>query len=85
VLVSSLYLASAIAQPTASKLSEEFGPRRVFLTGISTFGYIGSIASSAIISIVFHSGVGDSHLTPSPGSWSPSVCSASRSLLLTVN
>lgn len=34
VLVSSLYLASAIAQPTAGKLSEEFGPRRVFLVGI---------------------------------------------------
>ena len=34
VLVSSLYLASSIAQPTAGKLSEEFGPRRVFLSGI---------------------------------------------------
>lgn len=34
VLVSALYLASAIAQPTAGKLSEEFGPRRVFLAGI---------------------------------------------------
>jgi MFS family permease len=34
ILVSGLYLASAIAQPTAGKLSEEFGPRRVFMTGI---------------------------------------------------
>lgn len=34
VLVSALYLASAIAQPTGGKLSEEFGPRRVFLAGI---------------------------------------------------
>jgi MFS family permease len=34
VLVSGLYLASSIAQPTAGKLSEEFGPRRVFLIGI---------------------------------------------------
>jgi MFS family permease len=34
VLVSVLYLATAIAQPTAGKLSEEFGPRRVFLVGI---------------------------------------------------
>jgi MFS family permease len=34
LLVTSLYLASSIAQPTAGKLSEEFGPRRVFLTGI---------------------------------------------------
>ncbi|MFI6656452.1 MFS transporter [Streptomyces sp. NPDC050523] len=34
VLVSSLYLASAIAQPTAGKLAEVLGPRRVFLSGI---------------------------------------------------
>jgi MFS family permease len=34
VLVSSLYLASAVAQPTAGKLAEVVGPRRVFLTGI---------------------------------------------------
>ena len=36
VLVSALYLASAIAQPTGGKLAEEFGPRRVFLAGILT-------------------------------------------------
>ncbi|GAA5191295.1 hypothetical protein GCM10023322_48340 [Rugosimonospora acidiphila] len=34
LLVSALYLASAIAQPTAGKLAEVFGPRRVFLSGI---------------------------------------------------
>ncbi|GMA62023.1 MFS transporter [Alicyclobacillus fastidiosus] len=34
ILVTALYLASSIAQPTAGKLSEEFGPRRVFLAGI---------------------------------------------------
>jgi MFS family permease len=34
ILISSLYLTSAIAQPTAGRLSEEFGPRRVFLAGI---------------------------------------------------
>lgn len=34
VLVSALYLATAIGQPTAGKLSEVFGPRRVFLGGI---------------------------------------------------
>jgi predicted MFS family arabinose efflux permease len=33
-LVSALYLASAIAQPTAGKAAEVFGPRRVFLIGI---------------------------------------------------
>jgi MFS family permease len=33
-LVTALYLASAIAQPTAGKAAEVFGPRRVFLTGI---------------------------------------------------
>jgi MFS family permease len=47
VLVSALYLASSIAQPTAGKLSEEFGPRRVFLTGILTVlagGLVGGFA-----------------------------------------
>ncbi|WP_222429857.1 MFS transporter [Paenibacillus cremeus] len=34
LLVTALYLASSIAQPTAGKLSEVFGPRRVFLAGI---------------------------------------------------
>ena len=34
VLVSSLYLASAVAQPTAGKLAEVLGPRRIFLSGI---------------------------------------------------
>lgn len=33
-LVTALYLASAIAQPTAGKAAEVFGPRRVFLSGI---------------------------------------------------
>ena len=34
ILISSLYLTSAIAQPTAGRLAEEFGPRRIFLVGI---------------------------------------------------
>ncbi|MFD7616293.1 MFS transporter [Streptomyces sp. NPDC059802] len=34
VLVSSLYLASAVAQPTAGKLAEVLGARRIFLCGI---------------------------------------------------
>jgi MFS family permease len=33
-LVTALYLASAIAQPTAGKVAEVFGARRVFLAGI---------------------------------------------------
>jgi MFS family permease len=47
VLVSALYLASAIAQPTAGKLAEEFGPRRVFLIGILFVlagGIVGGVA-----------------------------------------
>ena len=34
VLVTVFYLASAIAQPTAGKLAEVFGPRRIFIGGI---------------------------------------------------
>jgi MFS family permease len=48
-LVSALYLASAIAQPTAGKLAEVFGPRRVFLTGILLVlagGLVGGVARS---------------------------------------
>jgi MFS family permease len=36
ILISVLYLTCAIAQPTAGKLSEELGPRRVFVAGILT-------------------------------------------------
>jgi MFS family permease len=49
ILVSALYLASAIAQPTAGKLAEEFGPRRVFLAGIVLVllgGVLGGVADS---------------------------------------
>lgn len=35
-LISGLYLACAIAQPTAGKLADAFGPRRVFIAGILT-------------------------------------------------
>lgn len=42
ILISSLYLTSVIAQPTAGRLAEEFGPRRVFLTGI-TIVFIGGL------------------------------------------
>jgi len=47
ILISSLYLTSAIAQPVAGRLAEEFGPRRVFLVGIVIVlaaGVIGGLA-----------------------------------------
>jgi MFS family permease len=42
-LVTALYLATAIAQPTAGKAAEVLGPRRVFVTGIILVG-IGGLA-----------------------------------------
>ena len=55
ILVSSLYLASAIAQPTAGKLAEEFGPRRVFMVGIVTVllgGIVGGVAQNLTTLVV---------------------------------
>jgi MFS family permease len=55
VLVSSLYLACAIAQPTAGKLSEVFGPRRVFLAGIALVllgGLLGGLGQNLAMLIV---------------------------------
>ena len=49
ILISCLYLTSAIAQPTAGRLAEEFGPRRVFLVGIVIVllgGLLGGVATS---------------------------------------
>jgi len=49
ILVSSLYLTCAIAQPVAGRLAEEFGPRRVFLSGILIVlagGVVGGLAPS---------------------------------------
>jgi MFS family permease len=49
VLISSLYLTSAIAQPAAGRLAEEFGPRRVFLAGILivlTGGILGGLGQN---------------------------------------
>ncbi len=55
ILVASLYLACAIAQPTAGKLSEELGPRRVFLSGILVVivgGVIGGVGHSLVLLVV---------------------------------
>jgi MFS family permease len=49
ILVSSLYVTCAIAQPTAGRLGEEFGPRRILLLGtaiVLAAGLCGAIASS---------------------------------------
>jgi MFS family permease len=46
-LVTGLYLASAIAQPTAGKAAQVLGPRRVFLTGtvlVAAGGLVGGLA-----------------------------------------
>jgi MFS family permease len=55
VLVSALYLASSIAQPTGGKLAEEFGPRRVFLAGILTVlagGLVGGLGRDLTMLVV---------------------------------
>ncbi|AGL14820.1 major facilitator superfamily MFS_1 [Actinoplanes sp. N902-109] len=52
VLVAVLYVASATAQPTLGKIAGRFGPRRVFLAGISLVflgGLIGSLAQSLFL------------------------------------
>jgi MFS family permease len=49
VLISALYLASSIAQPTAGKLAEQLGPRRIFLFGILLVlvgGVVGGVGHS---------------------------------------
>ena len=54
-LVTALYLASAIAQPTAGKAAEVFGPRRVFLAGIGLViagGLIGGFAQNLLTLLV---------------------------------
>lgn len=70
VLVSALYLASAIAQPMGGKLAEEFGPRRVFLAGVlivlagGTVGGVGQDLTALVVARVLI-GVGSSAVYPS--------------------
>jgi MFS family permease len=55
ILVSALYVATAIAQPTAGKAAEVFGPRRVFLAGILLVllgGLVGGFASSLTMLLI---------------------------------
>jgi MFS family permease len=54
-LVTALYLASAIAQPTAGKAAEVFGPRRVFLAGIGLVavgGLVGGFAPDLVTLLI---------------------------------
>ncbi|PWI20476.1 MFS transporter [Streptomyces sp. Act143] len=46
-LVSTLYLASAIGQPTMGRLAERLGPRRVFVTGLVLVGIGGALGTVA--------------------------------------
>jgi len=70
VLVSALYLACAIAQPVGGKLAEEFGPRRVFLTGVlivlagGVVGGLGEGLTALVVARVLI-GVGSSAVYPS--------------------
>jgi MFS family permease len=55
ILISSLYLTSAVAQPTCGRLSEEFGPRRVFLAGIVIVllgGIVGGLGQSLTMLVI---------------------------------
>jgi MFS family permease len=54
-LVTALYLATAIAQPTAGKAAEVFGPRRVFLAGIilvAIGGLVGGCAGDLLTLLI---------------------------------
>src|SRR6202041_2662366 len=70
ILITALYLASAVAQPTAGKLAEEFGPRRVFLAGIivvAVGGLLGGLGQSLVTLVIARAliGVGTSAGYPS--------------------
>jgi MFS family permease len=60
-LVSALYVASTIAQPTGGKLAEEFGPRRVFLVGfmiVLAAGVVGGTAHDLTTLVVARTMIG---------------------------
>lgn len=70
ILVTALYLASTIAQPTSGKLSEEFGPRRIFMGGIIMVllgGILGGVGENLTMLIVSRIliGIGTSTAYPS--------------------
>jgi MFS family permease len=54
-LVSALYLATAIGQPTAGRLADLLGPRRVYLAGtvlVAAGGVLGCLAGSLAVLVV---------------------------------
>jgi MFS family permease len=70
VLISALYLATAIAQPTAGKLAQVFGARRILLAGIAAVvlgGLVGGVGTSLAVLVVARVliGVGTSCAYPS--------------------
>ena len=70
ILVTVLYLACTVAQPTAGKLSEVFGPRRIFLSGISILflgGLVGGFGQDLTMLILSRVliGIGTSTAYPS--------------------
>lgn len=69
ILVSVLYLCSAVAQPTMGKLSTLFGPRRVFLVGIVILfigGVVGAFAPAFGVLLISRAliGIGTSAAYP---------------------
>jgi MFS family permease len=69
-LITALYLASAVAQPTMGKLADLFGPRRVLLTAlwlVAIAGILGSLAGSlgVLIATRVLIGIGTSAAYPS--------------------
>jgi MFS family permease len=70
VLISALYVATAIGQPTAGKLAEQFGPRRVLVVGIVAVlagGVFGGLSNNLFALVVARVliGVGTSSAYPS--------------------